>query len=22
MRDLTACRNWYDRDSGCNLSRD
>ena len=22
MRDLTACRDWYDRDSGCILSRD
>ena len=22
MRDLIACRDWYDRDSGCILSRD
>ena len=21
MRDLIACRDWYDRDSGCILSR-
>jgi len=22
MRDLTACMDWYDKDSGCILSRD
>jgi len=22
MRNLIACRDWYDRDSGCILSRD